>query len=85
MIYKKSQVKNNPTEANLLLAKQIYQLIYNKSHVILRDKSIKSGTIHKKYVNKNVKSEGISIINRNWNVPRKRIRVILKQTRETRL
>ena len=55
MVYRKRQVKNDPTEDYLFLAKQIYHLLKNKRHFILRNKRIKYGVINKKHVIKTIK------------------------------
>ena len=46
--YSKRQVKNDPNEAYFFLAKQMYHIIKNKRHVLLRKKMIKSGIINNK-------------------------------------
>ena len=47
--YRKRQIKYEPTEAYLFLVKQMYQLLNNKKHIILRNEIIKSGVISKKH------------------------------------
>ena len=57
MVYRKRQVKNDPTEDCLFLVKQIYHLLKNKRHFILSNKRIKYGVINKKHVRKQLSME----------------------------
>ena len=83
--YRKRKVKNEPTGADLFLGKQISQLLKKKKHIILCSKIIKHGAVNKKHFNKLLGMELHQWTRETWNLPRKCVRAIVKQTKKKRI